>query len=43
MMRPRTIRIVAVVLALIVGLVCVLGYNFVFDKNIRPRENTLDY
>ena len=42
MMRPRTLRIVALVLALIAGLVCALGYNFVFDKNIRPQVNTLD-
>ena len=42
MMSPRTVRIVAVVLALAAGLVGVLGYNFVHDKKIRPRESTLD-
>jgi len=41
MMRPRTTRIVALVLVLIAGLVCALGYNFVYDKNIRPVESTL--
>jgi hypothetical protein len=42
MMSRRTIRIVALLLALIAGIVCVLGYNFVHDRNIRPKESTLD-
>jgi hypothetical protein len=42
MMRPRTLRIVALMLALIAGTVCALGYNFVFDKNIRPQVSTLN-
>ena len=42
MMPPRTLRIVALLLALIAGAVCALGYNFVFDKNIRPQVSTLD-
>jgi hypothetical protein len=42
LIRSRPIRIVALVLALIAGLACVLGYNFVFDKNIRPKVRTLD-
>jgi hypothetical protein len=41
MLPRRTIRIVALFLALIAGAVCILGYNFVEDKNIRPRESTL--
>jgi len=43
MMRPRTRKIFSLILALIVALVCVFGYNFVFDKNIRPQESTLDF
>ncbi|HXQ69638.1 MAG TPA: hypothetical protein VN844_04100 [Pyrinomonadaceae bacterium] len=43
MLPRRLIRIVALVLALIAGAVCVLGYNFVYDKNIRPKESTLDW
>jgi hypothetical protein len=42
MMRPRTLRIVALLLALIAAAVCALGYNFVFDKNIRPKVSTID-
>jgi hypothetical protein len=30
-------------LVLVAGAVCALGYNFVFDKNIRPQASTLDY
>jgi hypothetical protein len=41
MIRARTIRIVALLLALIAGIAFVLGYNFVSDKNIFPRESTL--
>jgi hypothetical protein len=37
------IRIVALALALIAGTVCILGYNFIYDKNIRPKESTLDW
>jgi hypothetical protein len=36
------IRIVALILAIVAGVVCILGYNFVDDKNIRPKESTLD-
>jgi len=43
MMHRRTTKVVAVVLALIAGLVCILGYNFVYDTNIRPKERTLDW
>lgn len=43
MMSRRTTRIVALVLALMTGLVCALGYNFVYDTNIRPKESALDY
>jgi hypothetical protein len=43
MMSPRTIKIVAILLALIAGAVCVLGYDFVTDKNIRPKESTIDW
>ena len=43
MLPRRLIRIVAVVLALIAGTVCVLGYNFIYNKNIRPKEQTLDF
>ena len=42
MMGPRALRIVALLLALIAGAVSALGYNFIFDKNIRPQVNTLD-
>ena len=42
-MRRRTTKIVAVVLALIAALVCICGYNFVYNKNIRPKERTLDF
>ena len=42
-MSRRTTKIVAVLLALIAALVCVCGYNFVYDKNIRPKESTLDF
>ena len=42
MMNRRTIRIVAVLLALIAGLVFILGYDFVSDRNVRPKEGTLD-
>jgi hypothetical protein len=41
MFRSRTIRIIALMLVLIAGLACVLGHNFVFDKNILPKESTL--
>jgi hypothetical protein len=41
-MSRRTVKIVALLLALISLLVCVLGYNFVYDKNIRPEQSTLD-
>jgi len=41
MMSPRTLRIVALLLALIAGAVSALGYNFVFE-NIRPQVNTLN-
>jgi len=43
MMNRRTVRIVAVILAVIAAFVCVLGYNFVYDRNIRPEESTLDW
>ena len=43
MMSRRTVRIVALVLALVAGFVGILGYNFVYDKNIRPKESTLDH
>jgi hypothetical protein len=43
MLPRRLIRIVALVLAIIAGTVCILGYNFVYDKNIRPKESTLDF
>ena len=43
-MLPRQIiRIVAIVLALIAGAVFILGYNFVEDRNFRPKESTLDW
>ena len=42
MLPLRLIRIVALVLALISGTVCILGYNVIFNKNIRPKESTLD-
>ncbi|HEY6805163.1 MAG TPA: hypothetical protein VI306_16425 [Pyrinomonadaceae bacterium] len=41
MIRPQTTKIIALILAIIAAFVCLLGYNFVFDKNIRPQENTL--
>jgi hypothetical protein len=41
MLRPRTTKIVAVILAIIAAVVGVCGYNFVYDKNIRPVESTL--
>jgi hypothetical protein len=42
MMKRRTVKMVAVLLALIAAVVCALGYDFVNDKNIRPQEITLD-
>jgi hypothetical protein len=41
-MRLPLLRIIALLLVLIAGIACVLGYNFVFDKNIRPEASTLD-
>ncbi len=38
MMSRRTIRIVALVLALVTGVSGALGYNFVDDKNIREHS-----
>lgn len=38
MMSRRTIRIVALVLALVAGVSGALGYNFVDDKNIREQS-----
>ena len=43
MLPHRIVRIVALVLALIAGTVFILGYNFVYDKNIRRKESTLDW
>lgn len=43
MLPRRLIRIVALVLALIAGAVCVLGHNFVYDMNTRHEENPLDW
>jgi len=42
MMGPRVLRIVALVLALIAGAACALGYNFVFDKNILSQASTIE-
>ncbi|HKZ79529.1 MAG TPA: hypothetical protein VJ124_14735 [Pyrinomonadaceae bacterium] len=41
MISSSKIKIVAIVLTVVVALVCVLGYNFFYDKNIRPKESTL--
>jgi hypothetical protein len=38
MMNRRTIRIVALALALIAGVSGAFGYNFVDDKNIREQS-----
>lgn len=38
MMSRRTLRIIALVLALVAGISGALGYNFVDDKNIRERS-----
>ena len=43
MLPRRMLRIVALILALVAGAVCILGYNFVDDKNIRPQQSTLDW
>jgi len=42
MMSRRTIKIVAIVLSVIAALVFILGYDFVQDRNFRPKESTLD-
>jgi len=39
----RRVRIVAVLLAVVAGLVFIFGYDFVGDENIRPKESTLDW
>jgi len=41
MMSRRTIKLVAIMLAVFMVLVCLLGYNFVYDRNVRPKEQTL--
>jgi hypothetical protein len=38
MMSRRTLRIVALVLALVAGITGALGYNVVDDQNIRERS-----
>ena len=43
MMRRRTHRIVALLLAVVAGLVFIFGYDFVRDQNIRPKESTIDW
>lgn len=42
MMNRRTIRVVALLLALSAGVVCVLGYNFVDNTNIRQPRHQRD-
>lgn len=36
MMRPRTIRVIAIVLALVVGLTTILGYEAALEWQYRP-------
>jgi len=43
MMTRRTLKIIAVLLAVVAGLVFIFGYDFVRDENIRPKESTLDW
>lgn len=43
MMSARTVRIVALLLAVVAGLVFIFGYDFVHDQNIRPQESTIDW
>lgn len=43
MISRRTIKIVAVLLSVVAALVFVLGYDFVQDRNIRPKQSTLDW
>jgi len=43
MLPRRLIRIVALLLALAAGVVCILGYNFVYDENIRAKDSTLPW
>ena len=44
MLRRRTTKIVAVILALIIGIVFMYGYTFVYNGNIPPeKESNLDF
>jgi hypothetical protein len=44
MMSRQTTKTIAVILAIIVGLVFISGYSFVYNGNIPPEtESTLDF
>jgi len=43
MMSRHIVRIVALMLAVVAGLVFIFGYDFVHDQNIRPKETTIDW
>ena len=45
MMRPRSVKVVAIVLALVAGLAILLGWDLVYERQIltpHPKQSTLD-